>query len=841
MKKIIISIVLILITELIFPQTEFSLGIYNEILKLNKDLTSNDLYKRNDLSYKYILDLKDEYNIQDASYLDSLQIKFGLTDDELELIEKNGFVVSERMSYPTFFEAFKTIFENDMPIFISTDAILHALHASYDDILISIEKEILIPNLQDVLKCMYNNFIQLKNKYSDNIDLIEALKDVDLYVTIAKSLIIGSKQSPNLKIYTEINSIWNAIQSYQYIEMPLFSSGSRRLDFSQFIPRGHYTESKELENYFKCMMWLGRIDFLLTLPEYLSPLPEKDIQRMHLGAYMLNKLIELLGEKKNLLEKNDEIIQFMVGESDNITIDEYAKALKIAKINEVTDLLDFKKYESFKSILSAQPEYGQKLLSNVIMSDPFSSVPSKLPVSFRLMGQRFTIDSYIFSNVVYDKIIYNNKKVMRMMPDPLDIMFVLGNKNAAPLLQEELEKYPYSCQLENLKYLVNSYDSVFWSQSLYNCWLSTLRSLNKANIRNYPSFMQTIAWQQEKLNTQLASWSQLRRDNILYVKQSYSFGATCSYPDGFVEPYPEFYNTLAEFGQKAKEYFSPINKWISDYFGNMSCLMDTLSLIAQKELKEEELSKEDIKFIKRVAFNKEYVPCSGSPENGWYSSLFYINERQYLTDYIIADVHTQVTDEDGYLIGKVLHVGVGKINLGVFIANSPAPGFKKTAYIGPVMSYYKTITENFERMTDQDWTFKVESRNLPERPDWVNIYLADSNGNKRNKGAELSDVFEFKSFPLSTESVNINYSTDITCYPNPIENILTTSGIVSENQTLLISLFDIYGRKIFEIENDNTSTDYYNQSFDFSYIPAGLYVLKIKIGESIKSFKIIKK
>jgi hypothetical protein len=43
----------------------------------------------------------------------------------------------------------------------------------------------------------------------------------------------------------------------------------RRFDFSQFKPRGHYTDSVELERYFRAMMWMGRIDFRLieTMPD----------------------------------------------------------------------------------------------------------------------------------------------------------------------------------------------------------------------------------------------------------------------------------------------------------------------------------------------------------------------------------------------------------------------------------------------------------------------------------------------------------------------------------------------------------------------------------------------
>ena len=106
------------------------------------------------------------------------------------------------------------------------------------------------------------------------------------------------------------------------------------------------------------------------------------------------------------------------------------------------------------------------------------------------------------------------------------------------MLQEELEEYKYSAQLASLRYLVDAYDDEFWDSSLYNVWLQAIRLLQApADQTALPYFMQTTAWQQEKLNTQLASWTQLRHDNLLYAKQSYTFGyPVCSYPHSFVEP-----------------------------------------------------------------------------------------------------------------------------------------------------------------------------------------------------------------------------------------------------------------------------------------------------------------
>ena len=174
---------------------------------------------------------------------------------------------------------------------------------------------------------------------------------------------------------------------------------------------------------------------------------------------------------------------------------------------------------------------------------------SLVPASaFLLLGQRFVIDSYVTGEVVYDKLTYQGEKMMRMLPSTYDILFALGNNGAGQLLQPELNRYHYAPNLAALRYLVDSYDAGFWDGTLYNGWLNAIRALNPpADRKGLPAFMKTAAWWQQKMNTQLASWAQLRHDNLLYAKQSYTGGVGCSFPKSLVEPIPEFYDAVARF------------------------------------------------------------------------------------------------------------------------------------------------------------------------------------------------------------------------------------------------------------------------------------------------------
>ncbi len=92
-------------------------------------------------------------------------------------------------------------------------------------------------------------------------------------------------------------------------------------------------------------------------------------------------------------------------------------------------------------VLSIMEEKGygeQRICSHYLESDPMDPEVAEIPKSFTFMGQRFTVDSHVFSNVVFDRIIVDSVKIERMLPDPLDAMFVLGNNRALYHLQDEL-------------------------------------------------------------------------------------------------------------------------------------------------------------------------------------------------------------------------------------------------------------------------------------------------------------------------------------------------------------------------------------------------------------------
>ncbi len=833
-KSIVVLIWGIIFSIACFAQDDFDIQAYEQYLSDNVNMSARELLDTYPSPSTYYSDLGGKQPASSALFMDSVIAKYELTDDELELLNDNHFVVTERLRFESQGDMFLDIYNKDLPVFLSTDAILYAIHTAYDNILKSLEYQLLNPLLGTLLENMYNAIPDLVEQHPGP-ELQSALADMDLYVSIAWSLYNQQQMQPKTGWVTNFEQVWTAIEAEQAVNLPLFSERDRDIDFSQFTVRGHYVKSEYedigLEGYFQTMMWLGRIEFFLTAPPAnpWETLWEWDeIKRMAQTSLLMNELLSLSDGWSKLAEIN-EMIAFFTGESDNLTPSELESVNTENNIT-VSSIADSASVAAFQEILTSSDEFGQKILSSILKMDPFDPKPGALPVSYKLMGQRFMIDSYVFSNIVFDQITFNGEKIWRPMPDPMDAMFVLGNNNALPLLREELEQYHYSQNLAGLRYLVDSYDDEFWEKSLYNVWLNAIRALNpEEDLSGYPLMMQSAAWQQKKLNTQLASWAQLRHDNLLYTKQSYASVTGCSYPHSFIEPCPGLYTRIKDFAEKAYDYFSvyaqegQISNSIPLYFTNLGLAAGKLKVIVEKELSQEPFSDTEVEFLQ----NMLYYPgiCGERSKMGWYNDFIYSEQGLFFGETPVADVHTQPTDENGVPVGKVLHVGTGNFNMGFFIAPSPSNNFEPMLFTGPVMSYYELITNNYKRLTDSEWG-EILQYYRPSRPDWVNVYLADKEGKKREAGRTLPSV-------VMTDIVEGNANSPFQFsleenYPNPFNPLTRIGFTMAEKGHAKLAVYDLLGREVEVLVNGQRNAGRYEVVWDSKHVPSGIYFYKFE-------------
>ncbi|MHB1688203.1 MAG: DUF3160 domain-containing protein [Ignavibacteriaceae bacterium] len=833
------------LTNINAQSSNFNLEAYKQFLQSHQDISTQALLQLYDAG-KFASNIHQDYN--SAVYFDSIDIKYKLTEYEKSLLQQNGFVVSERLKKNTFGEAMEDIYSKDLPVYISTDAVLHALHMSYDNILKDVELSVLIDTVKSMLMQMHAGIPNLAAVYSSNPAMTQSLMDADFYLTVPLDL-LGQQTTPIYSSNTaKISEVIDKIMAANGMGYDtLFSSVEVAYDWSQFKPRGHYVDELHpiLANYFRAMMWLGRTEIYLLMPRAETFADSitiyKSLQRQAIDAMLIRELYDATNVSGTYYTI-ESILKFFVGDQDNVTIDNLAYLKNAVSMKNTSDLLDSLKLITFQDTLRNQSFAYQAILSQLLAEDPFkpdSIIPAS---SFLLFGQRFVIDSYILSNVVYDRI-----KSCRLLPSSLDPMFALGNSAAGQLLQDEITNYNYGGNLTALRYLIDSYGTDFWDESFYNLWLNSIRALNPPTDRStLPPFMKTAGFWQEKLNTQLASWAELRHDNLLYAKQSYTGIETCSFPYTYIEPFPQFYLNLKILAEQAQKEFSGFNisnvylmQMVTSYFGNLGKIADTLSTISEKELNGTAFTSNEINFLKYT-----FSPPSGCgfpPFVGWYNNLYYsdFDVTMYKNDFIVADVHTVPTDCDGNIIGWVKHVGTGPVNLGIFIA--PLPNNQMTAFIGPVMSYYEYTSTNFLRLTDQEWQDSALTSAL--RPLWVNGYLADNSGTSRGPGASLITGIKDNN---GQQNIPDSYLT-VKAFPNPFNPSTTLSINIPErlsNSLVQFSIFDIQGKLIKRIINKNLSTGNYLYRWDGKNdsgisVSSGVYITNLRVSDQMSSAKII--
>lgn len=698
---------------------------FREVLDTSERMTYEELLARYPSERSYLSAISTR--LDSACYWPDVRNRLGLTAEEQAHLSRTGVMITERIQWKHPGQGYLEIYRNDLPVLITTDAILNALHESFDNILKCLEREAITATMDRILTGTRK---QLSVLAREERVPEENLQDVDMFLTVARSLLAGQTLPTLFAPQIAADEMLGRIRDLQPMAVGLFDDPDplRILDFSQFQPRGHYAQSgygdpwaKELSRYFQCMIWLGRIEFRVQRPREL------------LDSYLLYRCVSDAG----LMDQwtmVDQALEQLIGEQDNVEMRAMSRFVKEASISSVADFLDPGRASETAELLIKGGYGTQRILSQYLKTDPFSPIPEPIPPAFLFMGQRFTVDSHIFSNVVFDRIVYNGMKPLRQLPSPLDAMFVFGDNAVLPELESEIREYHYARNLHALRALVDRYGTSFWEGSLYRAWLGAVRTLNKDTTDpEYPECMRTLAWASKTLNTQLASWAQLRHDTMLYTKQSYTTAVVCMYPDGFVEPYPEFYSSLGRFARNARDAFAHLQsvgmayydiESIRGFWDGFAETMDTLESIARKELLQTPLSAEETLFLKDVLDTVE--DCAGLRFRGWFPRLHYLGETTF--DLLIAadqnptiaDVHTKPSDEMGP--GKVLHVATGLVNPLVIVADR---GKGATVYVGPVMSYYEVVNDGVKRLQDQDWHTMLRD-GTPSRPEWTRSFLVRS-------------------------------------------------------------------------------------------------------------------
>jgi hypothetical protein len=715
-----------------YNSTEKDVSVENSSEKSKNSLTLegqssfSNYYNKKSLQFEaavptYSLPLQDS---EIANYYQFTQ-KIPLTSKERDLLYKNGFIVIENETTENLLIAGKTLVNEtyldlkvaDVPIFITSDSLLHLYHIQFDETLKRVETEEFYDDLWKLDKALLEASIEDYNRAS-GAEKEAARKNV-AYFAVALSLLepkpeqiaedsgVAEENTPfysgNAKDYSvevpsfvkdDVEAELNLIEAHEGSALsPIFKYSE---DYSQYIPRGHYTNSEILKNYFKAMMWHGRISMLLQSDVISAQNSENEAKIQTIQALLISDHFDRDKDLQARWDRIYSVTAFYVGFSDDLGPYEYAKVLDTVFGNDRNGV-SFDN-ESLTALKTELEKYeSPKIYSGTggIIQEGSETENKTLEATkgFRFIGQRYTPDSYIFQ---------------KLHPPALNIMDLLGSQQAKEHLKSlnisENEEYKKAhTSLENE---FGAFDEDDWNKNLYWAQLYALKPLLISYPEGYPTFMRTEAWEDKQLNTALASWTELRHDTILYTKQEYFTGPPQVPPEekpvqGYVEPVPEFYArmlALTKMAHTGLAEMKVLDEQSDKDFTTLENTLEKLLEISIKELENKELTEEEYEFIRN--FDQNISPMLENVDIKSQNSI------------LVADVCTSPAG--------VLEEGTGKLNL--IIVAYKQPDGRIVLGAGPVMSYYEFWQPPGERLTDEEWRVKILENNCPERPEWVESF-----------------------------------------------------------------------------------------------------------------------
>lgn len=665
------------------------------------------------------------------------------------------------------------VYENtdylNLPIFITTDSLLHLHHLVFDYLLRSVESEHLAPDVIVLITHYLRSSLDQRKTATDPQTMAAATANAAFFAVAGRLAMGEVHTSENLagqpnpddplaadrmayrtrqdRIEKALLSQWTASLKQELAsapqdvadladseialiaehsgpgDSPIFGGAisdtatdlpitNTELDYSDFIPRGHYTRSEVLRRYFLFSHWLNAGSFRRT----------PDLTRRAL-------LLVSASDPSTMArwQKVQGTVHQFVGEADDqdLTVYTALSSAVYGRQPSLTDIEDSAKITDFLTRAASLP------LPKI--------APSAGP-SFRFLPAPSTPDAEILQRLVYDgnPPDVGTKDQPRYFALGLDVMAVLGSDRAHTLLQttnfqgsffdfdlKETQYANYDTQYQALRSQFAAWTEADWSRNLYTRTLYTVLPLLTGQPDTPPKdiFALNPAWTDKSLNTALGTWTELKHDVLpkqpVAIEEGGEGGISesvvPSQPVGFVEPAPEVYRRLAlliEMERKtlsAEGYLTPSS---TQRLTTLASLVTMVQNLAEKQASGFDLTAREVEQIRFYGGYQEHLALTTS-EGGERGS----SEGNDMA--IVADISSARSTKFDQVLA--LEEGVGRA-LPLYVA-VPYHGHRQIAR-GAVFTYFEFTHPADDRLTDEKWRNLLDTPIAPSLPDWTKSYIS---------------------------------------------------------------------------------------------------------------------
>ncbi|MDO8363041.1 MAG: DUF3160 domain-containing protein [Actinomycetota bacterium] len=622
-----------------------------------------------------------------------------LDDSELvALLEQNGFVVQAgRLQY--FHNLYKSASYEYLPQFVTTDSMYHTWHLVFDKVLRDIEQQRLLPILERMLSAAVPAARAQQELLAGTALAEDAERATAYYEAAAELLGLGlgttsDRAAQEVALATAAVGVERSpISGVGECLFPEKFDGC--VDYSLFLPRGHYTRTAELRRYFAGMSLLGQEFFGLSASaDAVVP-----------GLLVTRVLVTnpaLMADWTALYEPT----AFLVGLADDVTPAEVATA---------TDAV-LPGWRDDPAVLAGVDT--RAVADAVLAAHPTRIDPERAGI--RLMGARFTLDAFVLDQLAWPNV--GTETHSRVDLSALDVAAALGSELArdTQLADGQGAFEHYESQLAAMTELVDSRRPDDWAGTVYDAWLVALESQLAARNAAYPDFMQTPAWAAKSLQTALASYTELKHDTILYAKQGSAGEGEGPEPPPFtprhwVEPDPVAFARLASAasllgdGMASRGLLTDTDITTIDAFVELT---SWLAGIATRELAGQVATDEENARLGSIGSELEYLWFASADADAVEGQPVASYED---SDAVVADIYRSSF--------AYLELGTGFVDT-IYVIVPIGDGRFELA-VGAVSSYYEFRRPSTElRLTDEEWRALLSQSAAPvERPSWQNVFL----------------------------------------------------------------------------------------------------------------------
>ena len=565
-------------------------------------------------------------------------------------------------------------------ILITNDLLLHSFHKLFDNTLKYYEQTTARNTIKDLSNTLFDKFVDLSKNESDP-DLKETYEFLAAYWAVPaillldgdkfnvrsnddwlfysnwptnddekiKEIIISNENKYLNKLdpwYSElISNTVNQILSSNYLGIdpflasfsPRFIRGNKIMqDYTQFTPRSHYTDNAELKTYFMAMKWLMREKFYFGDEKFVDA-----------ALVMVNNISD---EDIVRLWELSAKIKKLIWWDDDLTLDSLTNRMKKNNINS---------FEKIKKLTKKQREELFNLVPQKIQSSAYErdievewkisqDKAKDMTAGFVFFGEKFTLDSYLFDLVTAGEAeeeseIMPKKQTALIVPDILE-----WNWDAAQIvdlwLKEWVEKEK---KLKNKQHILednkhtqySSYNKVKQEarekiekeisettvmDSVYHKWLNMIWLLVNEVEEDAPYFKLDSLYGLKNLVTYMWSYTELKHDTLLYVKQAYGlalgssammgpdFGKYCDIhvnppslpvPKWYIEADIDIIINLIELNNEVKLDFGELWERVESQFSWFDEFLTHTKSILEQQMNNEKISDEDFEWM-RLAYDE---------------------------------------------------------------------------------------------------------------------------------------------------------------------------------------------------------------------------------------------